>query len=327
MTAASSPGAREPHSEGQKEHMRTKFIARRASGIVAAAAVVALAMTGCTTTSSAPDTKPETSPAASAYDADLFAMLPKDIQESKTIKVANGFATAMVFKDGADLTGPVPDIAKALEPILGVTFEWTEAPFPTLIPGLQAGKWDVAWGSVDDTKERQAVITFVDYVKGFSQLFVLKDNPQKIKNLESLCGLRASTLPGSQQLIGLQDASKACTDAGKEPVALTTFADLPSGLLALRSAKTDTFFATYAAAVHNLQAGGQSDLFSAVGPLYDPALSGLGVSLDSGKLAQAMQGALKKIVANGEYKKILTKYGYEKTALTPDEVTINGATK
>jgi polar amino acid transport system substrate-binding protein len=308
--------------------MRAPLIARRALGIVAGAAVVALAITGCTVTSAGtPDKNPKASaPAASAYDADLFAMLPEKIQSSKTINVANPYGSPMVSlaADGKTLTGTAVDLSRAIEPILGVQFNWINAPFPTLIPGIQAGKYDVTWGSLDDTKVRQEVIRFVDFTKAFSQLFVPKDNPHKIKDLESLCGLRASTLGGSQQLIRLQETSKACTDSGKPAVTLTTFADTPSGLLALRSDKTDTFLATYSAAIFNLKVGGQSDIFAAVGPLYDPVLGGLGVGLDSGKLAEAIQAAIKKTVASGEYAKIFAKYEYDKLALSEEEITING---
>jgi polar amino acid transport system substrate-binding protein len=84
-------------------------------------------------------------------------------------------------------------------------------------------------------------------------------------------------------------------------------------------------FATASLIVFTLKAGGQSDLFTAVGKLSNPALLGIGVAKDSGQFAEALQGALKKVVENGTYDKIFKSYGYENLELTADQIAINGS--
>lgn len=310
--------------------MKTKSFSRQVFSLAAGITVVALALTGCTSTGSTSPSETPTPPGSptSVSDPALIAMLPSAIQQSKVINVASPYGSSVVSveTDGVTVTGTVPKLAAAIGPILGVTFNWTNAPFPALIPGLQSGKFDIVWANLTDTVERQKVITFVDFSQSLSQLLVVKDNPHHISDVDdSLCGLRAASLAGSVELQNLQDQSTKCTADGKQPIEVTSYDSAPNVLLALRSGKTDAMFATASLIVFTLKAGGQSDLFSAVGKLSNPALLGIGVAKDSGQFAEALQGALKKVVTSGTYDKILKSYGYENLGLTADQIAINGA--
>ena len=305
--------------------MKTKRFSRPVLSIAAVIAVAALALTGCTSTGGTSHSK---TPTPSDSDAALIAMLPSTIQQSKVINVATPYGTSVVSveADGVTVTGTVPDLAAAIAPILGVTFKWANAPFPALIPGLQSGKYDIVWANLTDSVERQKVISFVNFSQSLSQLLVLKDNPNHITDVDdSLCGLRAASLTGSVELQNLQDQSAKCTAAGKKAIDVTSYDSAPNVLLALRSGRTDAMFATASLIVFTLKAGGQNDLFTAVGKLSNPALLGIGVAKDSGQLAEALQGALKKVVKNGTYDKIFKSYGYENLELTADQIAINGA--
>jgi len=303
-----------------------KSLMRRAIGAVAMTAAAAFLLTSCS--SSAPQNEPAPSAPSdedSAFDQALFDLLPDDIQASKVIKVANPYNVPWVRleADGKTLTGPAPELATALEPILGVTFEWIESPFPNLIPGLQANRFDLAWGSMGDTIERQELLDFVDYTREFSQLFVQKANPKGIETIEDLCGNSVATVTGSRQLQILEEASAECGAAGE--MTISTYAGAPEGILALRSEKFDAFLGTFGSAVQALQDGGLDNELAAVGPYYAESVNGIGMLKGRDGLAEALQSALKKVVADGDYAKILAKYSFDSYALTEDKITINGS--
>jgi polar amino acid transport system substrate-binding protein len=304
---------------------------RRAFGAAVAAAAVAITVAACgssgssSATGSAPSAGAST--AAGKYDPALFAMLPANIQQSKTIVASNPLTNppvAFLGTDGKTLNGVTPDLSKALEPILGVTFKWINTPFAGLIPGLQANKFDVIWGSVTDTKDREKVLDFVDYQSEGARLMVAKANPKKVTDIASLCGLNASALSGSVQIDLLNTQSSKCTADGKGAIKVTVYPALPEAELALRSGKVDAFFAGLGSANYHARAEGNGQLYLAVGPTYSPQVVGMGMRKNDGQLAQAIQAGIKELIANGTYATVLAKYGYQDLGLTADKVTING---
>jgi polar amino acid transport system substrate-binding protein len=311
--------------------MRTRSSVRRASGAVAAAVAVAITVGACGSgDGSSGGSGPSAGTgavAAGKYDAALFAMLPARIQQSKTIVASNPLTNppvAFLGTDGKTLNGVTPDLSKGIESVLGVKFKWINTPFAGLIPGLQADKFDVIWGSVTDTKEREKVLDFVDYTSEGARLMVAKDNPKKVTDIESLCGLNASALSGSVQIALLNTQSTKCTAAGKGAIKVTVYPALPEAELALRSGKVDAFFAGLGSANYHARAEGNGKLYAAIGPTYSPQMVGMGMRKNDGQLAQAMQGAIRQLIANGTYADVLKKYGYQDLALKADQVTING---
>lgn len=57
-----------------------------------------------------------------------------------------------------------------------------------MIPGMEAGRFDVI-GSINDFKERQEAIDFIDYLKTCTAILVFADHPEEELTPEDLCGL------------------------------------------------------------------------------------------------------------------------------------------
>ncbi|MCZ9341639.1 transporter substrate-binding domain-containing protein, partial [Streptomyces sp. TRM76130] len=115
----------------------------------------------------------------SSGSAPLADKLPQAIRDKGVIKVGSDIAYAPVeFKDDSGKTvGIDPDLAEAMGEQLGVTFEFENATFDTLIGGLAAKRYDIAMSAMTDTKERQEGIdadtgkkvgTGVDFVDYFT---------------------------------------------------------------------------------------------------------------------------------------------------------------
>ena len=265
-----------------------------------------------------------------AATAPLHAQLPKRIQDAGKIVVANPLSNPpYAFKDadGKTLHGIAPDLAKSLEPLLGVTFDWQDTPFPGLIPGLQSSKFDMIWGSITDTKEREQVIDFVDYEKDGAVLLVAADNPDDVSDIESLCGLNASALAGSVQVKLLSDQSAKCVAGGEKEITVKEYSSVADAQVAIRSGQVSVFFAGMGAALYQVETAKDSSgkpEYAVAGPVYNAQIYGAGFRKDDTELRDAIQAGIKKVIEDGTYDKIMGSYGLKDAAITADEVVVNG---
>lgn len=268
-----------------------------------------------------------TQPVTGKQDERIRAMLPDRIRQSGKIVVSNPLRNppyAFKLPDGA-LKGIAPDLSRALEPLLGVRFEWVDTTFPGLIPGLQAARFDMIWGSITDTEEREKVLDFVDYHIDGALLLVAKGNPDGLTSLEDACGKRIAALQGAVQIQILEGQSARCSAAGKQPVDVRVYPDVPQGELSVRSGQTTAFFAGVGAARYQATVAG--GVFETAGPIYKAAPFGAGFRKDDTGLSTAIQEGLKALVNDGAYRKILDGYGMGATALTSEQILVNGAAR
>lgn len=68
--------------------------------------------------------------------------------------------------------------------------------FGSLITSLQSGRIDMTMAGMNDTKERQQQIDFVDYFSSGITIMVQKDNPQDITGPDALCGKAVAVVKG-----------------------------------------------------------------------------------------------------------------------------------
>ncbi|GEM_PF-28726 len=274
------------------------------------------------------DTEPTQAEEQPADDAgqQLSDMLPERIREAGTITVANPLQNppyAFLEADGETLSGIAPDLSEALEPMLGVEFDWVDTPFPNLIPGLEAGEFDMIWGSITDNLEREEILDFVDYHMDGALLLVESGNPREVDTLEDSCGLSIGALSGSFQIELLENQSATCEEAGEEPIDVRVYPDVPGGLTAVRSGQAAAFFAGVGAARY--QAEVAPDEFDTAGPIYSASPFGAAFRKDDRELTETIQAGLQQLVEDGSYIEVLDRYGMGLTALEADQILINGA--
>ncbi|MFT4232049.1 MAG: transporter substrate-binding domain-containing protein, partial [Leucobacter sp.] len=116
--------------------------------------------------------------------------------------------------------------------------------------------------------------------------------------------------------------SKACTDAGKEPIEVLRFDGQPEATQAVVDGRADAFSADLPVtgdAVAKL-----SDQLQAVGEVFDAAPYGFATQKGS-DTTKAVQAAVQSLIDDGTYLKILTEAGIESGAVETAE--INGGTE
>ena len=298
-------------------------IARRLAVVAALAAASALLAACGSSSSSTSSSSTSSTTASGGADAAIAATVPAAVK-SGGLKVAADASYApneFVAKDGKTVVGMDADLAKAIAAVLGVKATIVNAGFDSIIPGLSAGKYNVGMSSFTDTKEREKTVDFVTYFSAGTSFYVKASGGATINGLADLCGKKVAVEKGTTQADDATAQSKKCTTAGKSAVTVLTFPDQNGANLALSSGRADVVMADSPVAAYAVkQSNGQ---FKLTGTTYGTAPYGIAIPKNSG-LAKPVLAAVTKLIADGQYKKILTTWGVQDGAITAP--VINGAT-
>jgi polar amino acid transport system substrate-binding protein len=258
------------------------------------------------------------SSAAPAGDlTELGKQLPAAIQQSREIKVGSDIAYAPVefYENGSEVKGIDPDLAEALGKELGVKFTFVNTTFDGIIPALLSKRFDIIMSAMSVTPEREKTISFLSYFNAGTSILVKKGNPQGIKSLDDLCGKTVALQKGTTQ------EAVAKTQQAKCAFTLRTFDRDTEALLQVKSGAAVADMNDFPVAAYNAQTSGGGNDFEVVGSQIQAGPYGIGIRKDDTQLRNALQAALKKIVENGEYDKVLAKWNVANGALKTAEVS------
>jgi polar amino acid transport system substrate-binding protein len=301
---------------------------------VAVSLLSAAAIVGCgssssssTTSSAAASTSTAaSSSAAGGSNAAIAALVPSSIKSKGTITVAADASYApneFIGPDGHTVVGMDADLSNAIAALMGLKANVVNATFDTIIPGLAAGKYDMGASSFTDTKAREKVVNFVDYFKAGTSFFTKASGGASIKGLADLCGKSASVESGTTEEADAKAQSAKCKSAGKPGVNVLVFPTQTAANLALSSGRAQVSMAD--SPVADYQVKQSHGTFKLIGVTYGTAPYGLAIPKSSG-LDKAVLAAVKELIKNGTYSKIMTKWGIQSGAISSSEVKINGAT-
>jgi polar amino acid transport system substrate-binding protein len=243
--------------------------------------------------------------------------------KSKTLMVAADATYApneFIASNGHTVVGMDPDLAVALAGVMGIKVKVVNATFDSIIPGLQAGKYDLGMSSFTDTKARQKVVDFVTYFSAGTSFYVKAQGGPAISSLASLCGHKVAVEKGTTQQADSTAQSAKCTKAGKSAVSVSSFPDQNGVNLALSSGRVDVAMADSPVAAYQVKQS--HGAFKVSGKSYGTAPYGIAIPKGSG-LAKPIRDALVVLIKNGKYKQILTKWGIQQGAISNPK--INGA--
>jgi polar amino acid transport system substrate-binding protein len=264
---------------------------------------------------------------ATSTPSGLLAKLPAAIQTSKEIKVGSDVAYAPIefFKEGTQqVQGVDYDIGQALGSKLGVKVTFLNAPFDGQPAGLKAKRFDMVMSARTDTKTRQAEDDFVDYFTAGTAILVQKGNPKNINSLDDLCGKTVALEKGTTQADVADGQSTKCQAAGKATVNVLKLDKDTDALQQLKIGRSDADLNDFPVAAYNAKTSGGGNDFQVTGQQFQSAPYGIAFSKDSTQLRDAVQLALKAIIADGTYDQILSKWGVSAGALKTAD--INGGT-
>jgi len=295
--------------------------------LVVASTALALALTGCTNASETPSNtggdKTPSSSTALELDAEAQALLPKDVADRGTLRIATDptYAPFEVYaSDNTTIEGLDADLGNALGTLLGLKVEWVPSTFDAIIPGLSAGKYDMAMSAFSVKPERLAQADMVVYHQSGSGIAVAKGNPEKLSmDPTTLCGKTIGAEKGTTQGQDvLPDFSKQCETAGQKAIDIQLFPGTDKALTALAAGRVAGVVSGATGLGYQAKISGAFEV--AEGGDFDPRPTGAVLPKGS-PLTPAIVAAMKKLVTLDAYKASFEKWGIPaNNMVTPDQV-------
>jgi polar amino acid transport system substrate-binding protein len=291
--------------------------------------VLGLVASACASSSSSSSSAASGGPSPTKDDT-IAAEVPSDVASAGTLTIATDATYApMEFVDPStqQIEGVDVDLGKALGTVMGLDVTFVNAGFDSILPGLNSGKYGLGMSSFTDTKDREKVVDFVTYFVAGTSFYTAASGGPSITGLDSLCGLTVGVERGTTQQHDATAQSAKCTAAGNPAVTVQTFPDQNGANLALQSGRVQAVMADSPVAAYAVeQSNGQ---FKLVGTPYGNAPYGIAIPRPSGTapgdapMTKAVQDAMQKLMDDGVYMQILTKWGVQSEGI--DTAQVNGA--
>jgi polar amino acid transport system substrate-binding protein len=195
-----------------------------------------------------------------------------------------------------DYTGFDVDLMDAIAKKLNLQPKWVDTAFGTIFSDEQAGKFDIVASSTTITPAREKKVTFSDpYFKADQSLMV-----QKGSDLASTSDITSDTSIGVQEGTTGQDYAENKTDA-----TVQAYAGIGTAFNALQAGQVDGVINDFAVSAFALKKYPELDVVQTIqtGESY-----GFPMQKENTALHDAVNGALKDLIADGTYAKIFEKW-------------------
>ncbi|MFJ1758277.1 ABC transporter substrate-binding protein [Kitasatospora sp. NPDC088134] len=266
---------------------------------------------------------------------DLHALLPESVRKAGVLTVGASFTAAPVVyrNDRNEPDGLDPHLAERLGQVLGVKLEFQDAgQFANVLPGLLAGKYDIAMSGITDTREREEGldkegkqanpgVDFVDYFMAGIGIAVDKGNPKGIVDIDHLCGRTVTVKKGTTHDDLALRQKPVCEHAGKPLTVMETDSDNAS--LDNLKGPADAFITDYPKAQYAAQTAGNGSLFEIGGPQLQPRPYGIALRKGDQALRDVLMRAMNRLITEGGYDDVLNDHGLSVGAI--QNSVINGS--
>jgi polar amino acid transport system substrate-binding protein len=309
----------------------SRTLIRRSAATVAALASTALVVAGCGNNSSGGSSAGSSSSAGGAAsssaalpsvaaDPALAAQVPDSVKSDGTITVGTDSTYApseFLAANGSTIEGFDVDLFTLVGQKLGLKVKFVSADFGSIIAGVGSQKYEAGVSSFTINSERLGQANMVSYFSAGTQWSTKKGNPKKVDPANA-CGLRIAVQKNTVQVDDITARSKDCTSAGKKAITVDQYTGQDQATASIVSGKDDAGLADSPVMAYAVkQTNGQLQL---LGDVYDSAPYGYVVKKDQTQFAQAIADAVKSLIADGSYAKVLQNWGVEAGAITDPAV-------
>ncbi|GGR35841.1 ABC transporter substrate-binding protein [Agromyces mediolanus] len=300
--------------------------------LIAAAALTALALSGCTAAADAEQQAAEggTASANSAVDLSKIEkseaaakLLPADIVERGTFVLAvDATYPPNEFKDDAgNPIGWEVDLMNAAIVKLGLEPKNEISKFENIIPKIELGTYDSGIAGYYDTVKRQENFDMVDFFLAGNQFGSLKENP--ISDELDICGQKISVPNGgSAPLYYLPEVEKRCAAEGKGSIEVMGYDTTDEMVAAVTLGRAFAFVADSPVVSYAVKNSGGKLVASEI---YETLPAGAPFKKGNDELVAAFAAAVQELHDDGTYDEILEFWGVEAGRL--DAITVNAGTE
>ncbi|CAM2916844.1 ectoine/hydroxyectoine ABC transporter substrate-binding protein EhuB [Saccharomonospora xinjiangensis] len=210
-----------------------------------------------------------------------------------------------------ELTGASPDVTKAVLERLGITkVEGIQTDYDSMIPGLDADRWDIVSAGLFMNKTRCAKVLYASPdIVSTESFAVPAGNPKKLTTVDALLDSDAvvAVLAGSYEL-------KTAKALGVPESQLQTYPKAPDAMQGMRDGRVDAvLLPTLTLKSHKEQYGGE---FEITEPLESFPTTGAGAAFrkSDADFHKKFDTELKKFKETDEFAQILDKWGFDAKA-------------
>lgn len=238
-----------------------------------------------------------------------------EVKESGTLIIANTLDYAPFEYLDADgkPAGIIVEMAEQTAKALGVELDIQRTPFPSMIPGIAAGRFKVAWETFSANPDRLAQVDFIMWLKAGIAASTSPEKKDSFTGDTPLCGKRVGASVGSGSDFLVDKLSKECTDKGQPAIVKSVFNNSTDMVQAILSDRIDARLDDATASSYfEVTSNGQLVVLPT---LYEVAPLGMAIAKNDKATADMMISAMSEMFKNGSYKAILDKYGMSAYAI------------
>ncbi|WP_184728159.1 transporter substrate-binding domain-containing protein [Saccharopolyspora phatthalungensis] len=246
----------------------------------------------------------------------IAALVPESIRNRGELRVAvpDGSAPLSSVDDSGQVVGMDPSLARALGGLMGLKVTLTAGSFDSQIPGLQAGKFDLAMGEYYVTADRLKSADFVSGWRDYSSFATRTNDGWNPMTGQDLCGKRIGVMKGSAEEASLIAFNGKCST----PMTISSFPDQSASFLALNSGRTDAIVTgrgqleTAAKTTKGFKVSGEFG--------GGPCATAVARNGDSAAMLKAVQAGYTELIKSGVYAQVLKQWNSEYGALDQPQI-------
>lgn len=258
----------------------------------------------------------------------VLAMLPLGARAVQPLHVGSDISYAPLEFYAANskaVQGFDYDLAQALALQMGVTLAFQNHDFDDLIKALNGGTFDIVVSAMSDTRAREKQVDFVDYFLAGSGILVRAGNQHHIYNVASLCGMTVDLQRGTSQETAVTAQSKACSAVGLKPISVLTYATDAEAFKHFADGESVAHISDYPVVSHLARTIRGGKAYVVVGQQFGVVPYGIAVAKNRPELRDRIQDALKALIRNGTYDRLLRKWSLTQGAMR--SAPMNAGTK
>lgn len=207
-----------------------------------------------------------------------------------------------VDQSGA-LKGMRVELGEEIAKRLCLKAEYVRIEFSAMIPGLQAGRWDMINTGIFYTEERAKLMQMLQYEDQAISISTVKGNPGKIGKIDDLSGKALGVEIGGFEERKARELDKQLTDRGMKGMNIRTFENFAMAFQALRAGQVEMTMSIDATGAEYQKRGE-----------FDRVLSGLfptpvALALRNKPLAETVAQVVNDMRADGSFQKLFAAYG------------------
>ncbi len=201
------------------------------------------------------------------------------------------------------LKGMRVELGEEIAKRLCLKAEYVRIEFSAMIPGLQAGRWDMINTGIFYTEERAKLMQMLQYEDQAISISTPKGNPGKITKVDDLSGKALGVEIGGFEERKARELDKQLTDKGMKGMNIRTFENFAMAFQALRAGQVEMTMSIDATGAEYQKRGE-----------FDRVLSGLfptpvALALRNKPLAETVAQVVNDMRADGSFQKLFAAYG------------------